>query len=260
MHTNAKMSASARFLCKPLNLSPSFNPSNRPHRGLCIVPNSPPAPSICVATLVPRVNGMGRIPDFDPLSVAFCCHDDDDDDDDNGYIDNDGGFDGFGSFGQDIMYRALASRDAQNEANRVVTQMEGYIGKRDCLQVITLREHKRDTCDHVFNESGQNSIAIWRSRYGITHVKKSVEPKAVHVHAIKPMPASSSSSSSSSSSHVDMPKHMKVLSYEMIQRALQRQHGRYWINHAIVYQDIPGPRACDSRWVEQTLPRTHLSA
>lgn len=240
MHIDAKMSASARFLCKSLN---PLNPLNRPHRGFCVVPNSPPAPSICVATLVPCVNGMGRIPHFDPLSVAFCCHDDDDDDNDN-----DGNFDGFGSFGQDIIYRALASRDAQNEAKRVVTQMEGYIGKRDCLQVITLREHKRDTCDHVFNESGQNSIAIWRSRYGITHVKKSVKPRAVHVHAIKPVSASSSSS-------VDMPKHMKVLSYEMIQRALQRKHGRYWINHAIVYQDIPGLRACDSRWVEQTLPR-----
>ena len=45
-------------------------------------------------------------------------------------------------------------------------------------------------------------------------------------------------------------KKCKVFSYEALQRTLQRRHGRYWFNHAIIIKDVPGE---ETAWLEQTV-------
>ena len=235
-----------------LRARPAFSsPSVKLCRSFSVV-NYDPAPIICVATLVPRGTSMGRIPDLDPLSVAFCCHDDHDSDN---YVHNDeedfylhcSPESSYWAGGEDVMYRALANLDIRNEAQRVTCQIEEYIGKRNCLQVVTL-------CERKPGMRTKNSVVLWRSKYGITDASKSAKSKVVHVHALKPVNSIDEGSDDCQTETYE--KNCKTLSYEAIQRLLQSQHGRYWLNYAVVIQDIPSP--CGSTWIEQTVHRAPM--
>ena len=216
----------------------------RKNRGYSVAaPNSQPVPSICVATLVPH-NVRGTLPNYNPLSIAFCRHEDDDHDGSNtnacaiDYEDWVGG--------GDLMYRALADREARYDAQLVANKLENVIGKRDCLQVIELREntHKTRSNDGLSSAlvSGQNALTLWRSRYGITCAPAS-RSKMIHVHALRP---SLADGCGINDTH-------KVFSYEALQCILQHRHGRYWMNHTVIIQDVHIPGDSCVRWVEHTV-------
>ena len=294
----------------PLLRGSPFTPSGR------YLSAPPTPPLICVATLVPRSNAMGRIPDYDPLSIAFACHHHHHDtrgagDEGKNYnvhcSDGDGGdggdrdmydmlshYRGYWFDDEDVMYRASMDRSIRIEAQRVVCQIEEYIGRRDCLQVISLREHRRSGGDGGNNNSGDNikagashrlhaatplsvalqntstadnaqhSVMLWRSRYGIsrsdnssTTASSSTTTSAVRtqtLHVHALRPLTVDICDEQGNFDTASTENAAVLTYDKIQCALER-HQRDDCWQNRVMVVQDIPGLRGSQWVKQVLPR-----
>ena len=150
-----------------------------------------PSLPICVATLVPR-GYKGVLPKYEPLSIAF------------GLVE---------SLVPGI-HQALTDQNALRVAQDMTANMESIIGKRDCLQVVTLVKSQR--------------VQIWRTNYGITS-SNGRDRKQVDVHAL----CVASSDKATSQNHGDS----QVISFESLQGTLQQRHGPHWLDHVVIIKD-----------------------
>ena len=194
---------------------------------------------ICLATLVPHGH-RGKLPNYEPLSMAFASIVDKNNDNHNSHDDHNQYENLIPDNNDDLWVGSPCLRSSRcittnqstfYKAQNIAKGMEDIIGKRDCWQIITLWD----------SEHTNMEVCLRRTKYGIS---RGTVPNSVHVHTI--------CSVDNNKKKVQRSKDSKIFSFDSLKRTLQQRHGRYWLDHVIIIEDSPCINSTSTVWTEHT--------